>query len=215
MAWDPVRQREAWRVDLGAPWNGGTLTTAGNLVFQGTADGRFVAYDARDGRLLWQAPLGTGIVAAPSTFELDGEQYVSIAVGWGGVYGIVQRHTDSIATGRVYTFRLGGSAALPAAAAAPARARATGIAYRAEDVGPGAGLYVANCAFCHGVPGVNNGGNVPNLAYTTPETLRNLPQMVLEGAWSAHGMPRFAGRLTEAEVLQIRAFVLGTTEATR
>jgi len=214
LAWDPVRQREAWRVDLGAPWNGGTLTTAGDLVFQGTADGRFVAYDARDGRQLWQQAVGQGIVAAPSTWEADGEQYVSVAVGWGGVYGMMQRHAEGAATGRVYTFRLGGSTPLPAAAAPGGRERITGIAYRQENVAPGAGLYVANCAFCHGVPGVNNGGNVPNLAWTPRETMAALPQLVLEGAWQVHGMPRFAGRLSEAEVLQIRAFVLGTAEAT-
>ena len=75
-----------------APWNGGTLTTAGNLVFQGTADGRFIAYNATTGEKLWETPVGTGVVAAPSTYKIDGKQYVSIAVGWGGVYGIAARH---------------------------------------------------------------------------------------------------------------------------
>ena len=88
LAWDPVKQKEAWRVEYPAPWNGGTLTTAGNLVFQGTADGRFVAYDATSGKTLWETPTGTGVVAAASTYMLDGVQYVSVAVGWGGVFGI-------------------------------------------------------------------------------------------------------------------------------
>ena len=88
LAWDPVKQKEAWRVEYVAPWNGGTLTTAGNLVFQGTADGRFVAYNATTGEKLWESPTGTGVVAAASTYMLDGQQYVSIAVGWGGVFGI-------------------------------------------------------------------------------------------------------------------------------
>ena len=87
LAWDPVKQKEAWRVEHVAPWNGGTLTTAGNLVFQGTADGRFVAYNATTGEKLWESPTGTGVVAAASTYMLDGKQYVSIAVGWGGVFG--------------------------------------------------------------------------------------------------------------------------------
>ena len=56
LAWDPVKQKEAWRVEHVAPWNGGTLTTAGNLVFQGTADGRFVAYNATTGEKLWESP---------------------------------------------------------------------------------------------------------------------------------------------------------------
>ena len=88
IAWDPVKQKEAWRAEYVAPWNGGTLTTAGNLVFQGTADGRFIAYNATSGEKLWESPTGTGVVAAASTYMIDGKQYVSIAVGWGGVFGI-------------------------------------------------------------------------------------------------------------------------------
>ena len=56
LAWDPVKQKEAWRAEYVAPWNGGTLTTAGNLVFQGTADGRFIAYNATTGEKLWETP---------------------------------------------------------------------------------------------------------------------------------------------------------------
>ena len=55
IAWDPVKQKEAWRAEYVAPWNGGTLTTAGNLVFQGTADGRFIAYNATTGEKLWES----------------------------------------------------------------------------------------------------------------------------------------------------------------
>ena len=113
VAWDPVKQQERWRVEQVSPWNGGTLTTAGNLVFQGTADGRFVAYDARDGRKLWETQVGTGVVAAPSTNLVDGKQYVSVAVGWGGVYGITARHSNRKGPGTVYTFALGGTAKAP------------------------------------------------------------------------------------------------------
>ena len=67
-------------------WNGGTLTTAGNLVFQGTADGRFVAYTADKGEKVWEATVGAGLTASPMTFELDGVQYVSIMAGWGGAF---------------------------------------------------------------------------------------------------------------------------------
>ncbi|MFZ2156572.1 MAG: PQQ-dependent dehydrogenase, methanol/ethanol family, partial [Bradyrhizobium sp.] len=94
LAWDPVKQKEAWRAEYVAPWNGGTLTTAGNLVFQGTADGRFIAYNATTGEKLWESPTGTGVVAAAGTYMIDGKQYVTIAVGWGGVFGISQRVTE-------------------------------------------------------------------------------------------------------------------------
>jgi len=90
-----------------------------------------------------------------------------------------------------------------------------GIAFRQEDVEPGTGLYVANCGACHGVPGVSSGGNVPNLGYTTRETLEALPAMVLGGAWAEHSMPNFAGRLDEAQVLQIRAFILSQVDTVR
>ena len=215
IALDPVTMLKAWRRDLGAPWNGGTLTTAGNLVFQGTADGRFVAYDARDGRTIWEVPVGSGVVAAPSTFEVDGQQYVAVAVGWGGVFGIVQRATDRVSPGRVYAFRVGATAAMPAAVQAERRPLVSGIAFRQEDVAPGTGLYVANCAGCHGVPGVNNGGNVPNLGYSTRETMEAMPALVLGNTYLQHGMPSFQGRLGEAELGQIRAFILATVDSVR
>ncbi len=109
-----MKQKEAWRAEYIAPWNGGTLTTAGNLVFQGSADGRFIAYNAKTGEKLWETPVGTGVVAAPATYMVDGVQYVSVAVGWGGVFGITQRATDREAPGTVYTFAIGGKAPLPA-----------------------------------------------------------------------------------------------------
>lgn len=84
IAWDPVKQAPAWEIPQQTGPNGGTLTTAGNLVFQGRADGRFVAYDARTGKELWNFNAGLGMTAAPITYELDGRQYVSILVGWGG-----------------------------------------------------------------------------------------------------------------------------------
>ncbi|MFX8828954.1 PQQ-binding-like beta-propeller repeat protein, partial [Acinetobacter baumannii] len=67
VAWDVARQQAAWRVPLPAPSNGGVLSTAGNLVFQGTAGGQFVAYTADKGQQLWSFPTQTGVIAAPMT----------------------------------------------------------------------------------------------------------------------------------------------------
>src|SRR5205085_5327650 len=114
LSWDPVKQKEAWRAEYVAPWNGGTLTTAGNLVFQGTPDGRFIAYNATSGEKLWESPTGTGVVAAASTYMVDGKQYVSVAVGWGGVFGIAARASEMHSPGTVYTFALEGKAQPPA-----------------------------------------------------------------------------------------------------
>ena len=113
IAWDPVKQQAAWTHEHVSPWNGGTLTTAGNLVFQGTADGRFVAYNAATGEKLWETATGTGVVAGPVTYLVDGRQYVSIAVGWGGVYGVMHRATDRKGPGTVYTFAIGSGQPAP------------------------------------------------------------------------------------------------------
>lgn len=215
IAWDPVNQREVWRQEHLSPWNGGTLATAGNLVFQGTADGRFVAYDATTGVALWQVPVGSGVVAAPSTYEVDGKQYVSIAVGWGGVYGVANRASERAGPGRVYTFMVGGTAPMPKEVIAQQGDLVSGVAFNPDDVTPGTGLYVSSCAQCHGVPGINNGGNVPNLGFTSVETLENLPSLVLSGAWVDSGMPNFHNRLTEADVRKIGAFIQATADAVR
>lgn len=215
VAWDPVAQREVWRQEHLSPWNGGTLATAGNLVFQGTADGRFVAYDATIGAALWQVPVGSGVVAAPSTFELDGEQYVSIAVGWGGVYGITERASERAGPGRVYTFKVGGEAEMPQDAIAEPIELVSGHEFDPDIVADGAGLYVASCAVCHGVPGVNNGGNVKNLGGVDKATLDDLQDFVLTDARKELGMPNFTGKLSAEEVTAIAAFIQATADAVR
>ncbi|OYU91019.1 MAG: PQQ-dependent dehydrogenase, methanol/ethanol family [Bradyrhizobiaceae bacterium PARB1] len=215
IAWDPVQQKEAWRAEYVAPWNGGTLTTAGNLVFQGTADGRFVAYNAKTGEKLWETPVGTGAVAAPSTYEVDGKQYVSIAVGWGGVFGITQRATDREGPGTVYTFAIGGKAPLPEFTKYQIGNLLKGVKYDPKDVPDGTAIYVSACAACHGVPGVDKGGNVPNLGYAAPETISNLKDIVFNGPFKDKGMPDFTGKLTEADITKIQAFIQGTADAIR
>jgi glucose dehydrogenase len=72
VAWDPVAQKEVWRAQFDSPWNGGTLATAGNLVFNGNARGEFVAYRATDGQKLWSAQTQAGVMAGPITYEIDG-----------------------------------------------------------------------------------------------------------------------------------------------
>jgi quinohemoprotein ethanol dehydrogenase len=215
IAWDPVKQKEAWRAEYIAPWNGGTLTTAGNLVFQGSADGRFIAYNAKTGEKLWETPVGTGVVAAPATYMVDGVQYVSVAVGWGGVFGITQRATDREAPGTVYTFAVGGKEPLPAFTKYQIGNLLTGVKYDPKDVPDGTAIYVGSCATCHGVPGVDKGGNVPNLGYVSTETIANLKDIVFNGPFKDKGMPDFTGKLTEADVVKIQAFIQGTADAIR
>ncbi|MDO9504560.1 MAG: PQQ-dependent dehydrogenase, methanol/ethanol family [Hydrogenophaga sp.] len=215
IAWDPVKQQAAWTKEQISPWNGGTLTTAGNLVFQGTADGRFIAYNASTGEQLWEAPTGTGVIAAPSTYLVDGKQYVSIAVGWGGVYGLAQRATDRQGPGTVYTFAVGGKAPAPAFVKYQMDKLVAGVKYDPAHVPTGTALYVSNCVFCHGVPGVDRGGNIPNLGYMDAGYIENLDKFVFKGPATERGMPDFTGKLSMDDVQKIKAFIQGTADAIR
>jgi quinohemoprotein ethanol dehydrogenase len=214
IAWDPVKQQEAWNVEHVSPWNGGTLTTAGNLVFQGLADGRFVAFNARTGEKLWESSVGTGIVAGPATYLVDGVQYVSIAVGWGGVFGISERITDKEGPGTVFTFAIGGKAQPPEFSKVQLAGLISGIQYNKDDVGAGTLLYVSNCVGCHGIPG-GKGGNVKNLGYVAPESITNLEAILFRGPHRDRGMPDFTGKLKPDDVTKIKAFIAGTADAIR
>jgi quinohemoprotein ethanol dehydrogenase len=215
LAWDPVAQKEAWRVEHVSPWNGGTLVTAGNVVFQGTAEGRFIAFNAKTGEKLWETPTGTGVIAAPNTYMVDGKQYVSIAVGWGGSYGLAQRASEKIGPGTVYTFAIGGKEPLPQFAQYQLNALLQGVAYDPKQVPEGQGLYVASCVLCHGVPGVDRGGNIPNLGYSHPDVINNLEAYVFGGAAKERGMPDFTGKLKAEDIPKLKAFIQGVPDAIR
>jgi PQQ-dependent dehydrogenase (methanol/ethanol family) len=81
LAWDPVKQQKVWQNTDPLPYVGGMLSTAGGLVFHGDLRGAFKALDAKDGRMLWQFNTGSGISAAPMTYELDGKQYIAVVSG--------------------------------------------------------------------------------------------------------------------------------------
>ncbi|MET4213232.1 PQQ-dependent dehydrogenase, methanol/ethanol family [Bradyrhizobium sp. LA2.1] len=216
LAWDPVHQKEVWRVEHVSPWNGGTLTTAGNLVFQGTADGRFVAYDAANGTKLWEMPTGTGAVAAAATYTVDDRQYISIAVGWGGSYGLTHRATEYQNPGTIYTYALGGTAKLPAFVKYQTEGLLQGVKYDPKDIREGGEIYVAAaCVACHGVPGVGRGGNIINLGYASAEEITNLRHILFHGPFRDQGMPDFSGKLTEGDVGKLQAFIQGTVDAIR
>src|SRR5690606_32263527 len=115
LAWDPVRQEARWKVERDWPWNGGTLATAGNLVFQGTARGTFYAYSADTGRELWSFDAQRGVLAGPVTFRAGGEQYVAVLAGYGGSMGMASDTPwmrRPPANGVMLAFRIGGTASL-------------------------------------------------------------------------------------------------------
>jgi quinohemoprotein ethanol dehydrogenase len=201
LAWDPVAQREAWRVPYGLAWNGGTLTTAGNLVFQGTADGRFVAYRADDGRTLWVDHTGTGVIAAPMTYELDGTQYVSVMAGFGGAFALVggtAAHGVANGPGKLITWAL--------AAGAPSATEFQAQITRPGTLADGERLYHQWCARCHGAGGVS-ASNLPDLRTSLqrlgPDAFVQIAQHGLPGT----GMPRMGESVTAEDAALIRGYL--------
>jgi len=212
LAWDPVAQKEVWRAQYTGPWNGGTLTTAGNLVFQGTAHGTFVAYRATDGELLFEAPAGTGIVAAPVTYELDGEQYVAVMAGWGGGFALAAGDAAAAAgvrgnEGHLLVFKLGGEARLPIHEAIERELTAIPAGFDAETVQQGNFTFHRWCGVCHGA-GAVSGGVLPDLRKSDPGIYPAMEDIVLHGALLGGGMPRFDRWLDEEDVAAVRAYLL-------
>jgi PQQ-dependent dehydrogenase (methanol/ethanol family) len=205
LAWDPVRQREAWRVPLGMPWNGGTLTTAGNLVFQGTADGRFVAYSADEGRTLWVSHTGTGVIAAPITYEIDGVQYVTVMAGWGGAFALVGGTAAPGAAkgpGAVLTY------AIPESAPTPAQFEA--LITQTGALPAGERLYHTWCARCHGSGGVSASG-LPDLREALPRLGESFDRLALHGL-PGTGMPDMGRFIDESDATLIRRYLESRAE---
>jgi quinohemoprotein ethanol dehydrogenase len=91
----------------------------------------------------------------------------------------------------------------------------SGVKYDPKDVADGTAIYVEACATCHGVPGVDKGGNVKNLGYTSTENITNLKDIVFKGPFRDMGMPDFTGKLTDDDVVKIQAFIQGTADVVR
>ncbi|RPM80600.1 PQQ-dependent dehydrogenase, methanol/ethanol family, partial [Pseudomonas aeruginosa] len=210
LAWDPVKQKEAWKVPYPTHWNGGTLSTGGNLVFQGTATGQMHAYSADKGEPLWSYEAQSGIVAAPMTFEQNGRQYVAIMAGWGGVAtltgGESMNQPGMKNRSRLLVFALDGKAQLPAVAPTAAKSDRVPPAVTA-DVTPGKQLYGQFCSVCHGM-GTISGGLVADLRQSSDATREHFQQIVLQGLLKPAGMPSFEDSLKPADVEQIKLYVM-------
>jgi quinohemoprotein ethanol dehydrogenase len=211
VAWDPAAQREAWHVDLPDPGSGGTLSTAGNLVFQGRADGKLQAYRATDGKLLWESDTGIGIMAPPMTYEVDGTQYIAVLAGWGGPEVLGNRATGKgkVAPGKLLSFTIGGTATLPPyqRVVQPVPMPTFHLAASRAEIEKGRVLFATFCARCHGAELVS-GGSVPDLRYATAGTHEKFEEIVRGGALREAGMPSFSEDVTTAQVRLIQAYVL-------
>jgi quinohemoprotein ethanol dehydrogenase len=196
------------------------LSTAGGLVFQGTADARFAAYDAASGAELWTFPTQTGVLAGPVSYEIDGEQYVAVAVGWGGAYALgyggVAPTGSEPKVGRVLAFKLGGTATLPALADDAAEIRRPPAATApADDVRAGLQAYAENCMVCHGDHAVSY-GIVPNLRRSPAlGDAAAWKAIVREGGRAELGMPNFGATLDDETAEAIRAYVIAEANSGR
>ncbi|MDH4561250.1 PQQ-dependent methanol/ethanol family dehydrogenase [Pseudomonas sp. BN411] len=108
---DPKSGKEVWRYKNYAPLWGGVLATKGNLVFTGNPEGFLMAFDAKTGKKLYEFNTGSGVIGSPITWEMDGEQYVSVLSGWGGavpLWGgeVAKRIKDLNQGGMLWTFKL-------------------------------------------------------------------------------------------------------------
>ena len=215
IAWDPVLNKEVWSKVEKTTWNSGVMTTS-DLVFQGTAEGDFNAMDARTGKVIWTKNLGTGIVAPPITYLVDGVQYVTIAVGWGGVQGQSNRNTEQINPGTVYTFAIGKNAAMPVFEKQPKKEYLTlPVEVTEAQVERGSNLFGKYCSACHTLSAGNPGGNIPNLTYSHPDIMGAFHQIVGDGIFLPKGMPKFGGRLSNEDISNIKGYILATAKKNR
>ena len=215
LAWDPVRQKARWRVQHDTIWNGGTLATAGGLVFQGTADGDFSAYDAATGERLWRFNAGLGILATPSSYAVGGTQYVSVLVGYGGSAAIMSEFLDvgwkyGAQPRRLLTFRLDGKATLKPSPPPDFEVHAVddpAIAIAQADIAAGSVLFNMRCSSCHGLNLRSAGAPAPDLRESSIALQQESLRAVLhDGSLMPRGMPRFE-TLTDAQLRQIHAYI--------
>lgn len=212
VAWDPLSHRIAWQVDYPTLSSGGTLATGGDLVFQGTTDGNFSAYDARTGRLLKRMFTGTAIIAPPITYRVAGVQYVAILAGFGGATFFMMDSENParryLNTGRLLAFELGGGdVPLPMLKPEPAPGqRKFELAASAATIARGMQLYRANCGRCHGM--LTSKALLPDLRELSFEKHQIFDEIVLGGALQPAGMASFRDVLSTEDVHAIHAAIV-------
>ncbi len=212
LAWDPIKQSARWTSEVGPIAGGGVLSTAGNLLFQGSSSGTLQAMNASTGELLWGHDTQTMVMAAPISYAIDGEQYVAVAVGFGGgaaaEAGPIVHHRDIPNLSRVLVYKLGAKAELP-----PVREqkrqlpKPAPVTAGAEAVDHGQVLYQRHCSYCHG-DGMRTGGLTPDLRYSGQAVHDIWQDIVIGGVLKGRGMISFAPYLSEKDAEDVRQYVL-------
>lgn len=217
---DPRTNKIVWRVRQPGLYVGGTLTTAGGLVFTGQASGDFVAYDARTGAKLWSFDAQRPITAPPITYVIEGRQYVAVLVGAGGSVGAEGSTADAKRRmgyrdggRRLLIFRIDAKENLPP----EPRESLTpidvpGLSIDAGKVLRGRAIFDAQCFTCHGSNAISGGG-APDLRSSPVATdLATMRQIVLGGALEARGMPKFT-ELTSGDVEALYHYIRAQARA--
>jgi len=216
LAWDPIAQKEVWRAPHRGPWNGGVLSTAGNLVFQGDVDGVFNAFNAKTGERLWQFDSGNMISAAPMTYAVDGKQYVAVLSGFGTSWSKLASRLAWDDKGprqnksRLLVFSLEGNKTLPLLKRKlPVLGQLPEQFASEEQINQGEYLYHRTCFACHGFGAVAEGLNPPDLRYSAMlHSQAVFKAVVLDGALSPKGMVGFAESFSESDAEAIRAYLI-------
>jgi quinohemoprotein ethanol dehydrogenase len=211
LAWNPVTQKAVWKVSDGAP-DGGTLATR-SLVFQGTRTGYLKVYDALTGKKLKEIFTGTGIMAAPTTYSLDGEQYVAVMAGYGGAPMCCYPPDAAFHTyenkGRILAFKLGGGTTpLPPRRTVPELTEPAGdTPPEPTQVALGKRLYYNYCETCHGIIGVTTTLH-PDLTRLPDATHKAFKDIVWGGLLAKNGMASFRNTLSEKDVEAIHQYLI-------
>ncbi len=205
LAWDPINQKEVWKSRDGSG-NAGIMTTAGNLVFQGTGQSNFSAFRADNGEKVWTAEVQAGIAGGPASYEIDGEQYVAVVAGQAGRGGYWAPNYA-----RLLVYKVGGKAELPPTVSyTPPVLNPPANYGDATLLANGEKHFTEHCGSCHGVA---NGRPVSSLfpdiryaaALNSPELFKAI---VIDGILQKNGMVSFAKMLKPAEAESIRAYVV-------
>ncbi len=213
-AWDPVAKKVVWSVETPGVSNGGTLATAGDLVFQGLADGFFHAYSAQDGSDLWSFFAGVAATGVPISFSVDGEQYIAVTAGpLGGstaAFGSISARwgwDPRVHPRRLLVFKLDAKGVLPPTPARKPAVPLEGADFRVDAVKAKAGQHeYEQCTLCHGM-GVVGGGIAPDLrASPVMLSAEALAHVVRDGSLRQRGMPNFA-EITDAQLESLQHFV--------
>ncbi len=203
MAWDPVARKQVWRTEERGTIASGALSTAGGLVIQGSQKGELNAFRDSDGKKLWSFAAQTGVVAAPVSYQIDGEQYIAQLAGYGTRDYYTPNHS------RLLVFKLGGKAQLPAAEALPPARPLNPIADfgTPEQLTLGADTWNVQCVMCHETA-YGNRGLFPDLRYSPMlNSADAFKSVVIDGVLESRGMVSFKQRINAQEAEAIRAYL--------